>query len=253
MKSKPDTQDRSLNFWAERAPGYNQLEWANSQGLIQAMLHAAELKPNFTVLDVGTGTGIVAKAMSPKVDRVVGIDFSLEMMQRFDGNMPPNCFMLKADIRETLFHDNFFDVVTARYAFHHFVGFAKPAAQECYRVLKPQGKLVICEGTPPSEGLRNDYAAIFALKEKRLTLMEEDIQSLMEEAGFKDVKTEIMWLRQMSVRNWLNSSGLPADTKEIIYGMHVNASKDFKDCYNLKVVGNDCLIDMRQAIVAGVK
>lgn len=245
--------NRSLNFWAERSKGYNQLEWANSQALIKAIIHCGDFEKPHLVLDIGTGTGIMAKAVAPLVDRVIGIDFSLDMLKSFDGSLPDNCYMVKADIREPLFNDGQFDRIVARYAFHHFVDFAQEAVNQCYRILKPKGRLIICEGTPPTHRLRRDYERIFALKEDRLTFMEQDLIMLMSEAGFKTIGISLQWLRKMSVRNWLDSSGLSEPIKNTIFDMHVNSSPEFKNDYNLKLTKNDCLIDMRQVIVTGVK
>lgn len=206
------------------------------------------------VLDVGTGTGIVAKAVAPFVDRVIGIDFSTAMMKNFvNGSLPDNCYLIRGDIRESIFNDGIFDRIIARYAFHHFVGFADIAVRECWRMLKPNGKLIICEGTPPSKRIKKDFEDIFALKEERITFMDEDLLALVH--TFRTIGITTHWMRNMSIRNWLNSSGLDEPIKNTIYDMHINGSPAFKEDYNLMISkdGKDCLIDMRLAIVVAVK
>jgi hypothetical protein len=86
-----------------------------------------------------------------------------------------------------------------------------------------------------------------------LTLYETDIKKWFIKAGFIKIDIGISWLRHMSIKNWLNSSGLDDSTKNIIYNMHVNSSDNFKKDYNLVTEDNDCFIDMRQVIVVGIK
>ena len=113
--------------------------------------------------------------------------------------------------------------------------------------------MVFSEGVPPSPEVKPDYIEIFKLKEKRLTFMEEDLIALMERAGFENVKLEIIWLRRMSVRNWLTNSGLPQTIQDEIYALHVNAKDYFKEAYNMVDAGGDCYIDMKMAILKGEK
>ena len=83
--------------------------------------------------------------------------------------------------------------------------------------------------------------------------MEEDLIALMESAGFKEIQISFLWLRQMSIKNWLINSGLPQSTQTKIFKLHVNAADYFKKAYNLVENGGDCLIDMKMAILVGEK
>ena len=124
---------------------------------------------------------------------------------------------------------------------------------ECYRVLKTGGLMVFSEGVPPSPEVKQDYIEIFKLKEKRLTFMEADLIALMERAGFNNIQVNIVWLRRMSVRNWLTNSGLPQSIQDEIFELHVNAKDYFKRAYNMVEADRDCLIDMKMAILIGMK
>ena len=101
--------------------------------------------------------------------------------------------------------------------------------------------------------MKKDYIRIFRLKEKRAVFYEEDLIDLMKWGGFKNVKLSIVYLKKMSVRNWLESSGLVASIQEKIYRLHKYAPDYFKHDYNMFEVGNDCLIDMKMAILVGKK
>ena len=240
------------NYWKERAEKYNNLDWVNSSGFIGAIIAAGKFSPRHKVLDVGTGTGVIAHAISPLVKQVVAIDSSLDMMDRVNGKFD-NVEFKVCDARDLIWHEGTFDRVVARYVFHHILTGTQKAMDECYRVLKPNGVMVFAEGVPPSERTKQDFVRIFKQKEERRTFMPDDMEVMMLLAGFNRVKTRTIWLRRMSVRNWLESSDLDTDRQAQIYAMHVDACQNFKDDYNMVITEDDCLIDMRVAIVSGVK
>ena len=244
-------QNHYLDFWRKRSEQYNKLEWANHQALLDAFVHAGDFKKTDIVLDVGTGTGIVAHAIAPQVKQVIGLDKSQDMLEH--SNWYDNMYFIRRDILDPIFKENVFDKVTTRQVFHHILEGTQEAADECYRVLKKGGKMVFSEGVPPSEAVKEDYMAIFKLKEERLTFMDEDLITIMEGAGFRDIQMSVLWLRQMSIKNWLINSGLPQSTQDEIFELHVNSGDYFKKAYNLVETGGDCLIDMKMAILVGEK
>ncbi|MDP3787116.1 MAG: class I SAM-dependent methyltransferase [Candidatus Omnitrophota bacterium] len=248
VKKKID-YDRA--FWKMRSLRYNGLEWANHRFYLDAFVKAGKFKNSDIVLDVGTGTGIVAHAVSPFVKEIIGLDKSQDMLKH--SNWYGNMYFLRRDIRNTLFVDGVFDKVTCRLVFHHILNCRQKAMDECYRVLKKGGLMVFSEGVPPTKTVKKDYIKIFRLKEKRVTFMEEDLMDLMKKSGFKEIECEIAYLKKMSVKNWLMNSGLHKSVQEKIFLLHKNAANYFKRDYNMIETAGDCLIDMKMAIVIGKK
>jgi len=238
-------------FWKKRSEHYNELEWANKDTYMDAFVKAGEFQKKDVVLDVGTGTGIVAHAIAPMVAEVIGLDISQDMLEH--SNWKDNKYFIRRDIRNAIFKDNIFDKLTARMVFHHVTKGTQLAMNECYRLLKRGGKMVLSEGVPPAKEVKSDYIKIFKLKEERLTFYEEDLEALMKIAGFKDIETRTVWLKKMSVRNWLNKSGLPQSVRDKIFKLHSDAPSYFKEAYNMLEVDGDCLIDMKMAILVGRK
>jgi ubiquinone/menaquinone biosynthesis C-methylase UbiE len=239
------------DFWKKRSEHYNELEWANHRLYLDAFIKAGNFKKTDVVLDVGTGTGIIAHAVAPFVKEVIGLDKSQHMLEH--SNWYGNMYFIKRNILNPIFKDEVFDKVTVRQVFHHILRGTQAAMSECYRVLKRGGLIVFSEGVPPSPEVKQDYIEIFKLKEKRLTFMEEDLVALMEKAGFKSIKTNIVWLRRMSIRNWLGNSGLPPPIQDRIFELHVDAKDYFKRAYNMVEAEGDCLIDMKMVILRGEK
>lgn len=120
-------------------------------------------------------------------------------------------------------------------------------------MLKKGGRMIFSEGVPPTKRVKKDYIEIFRLKEKRVTFYEENLFNLMKNSGFKNIKIDIVYLKHMSVRNWLINSGLSKRIQGRVYNLHKYAGDYFKKDYNMIETKNDCLIDMKMAILTGKK
>ena len=241
----------SEEFWKIRAEKYNQLGWVNDDSYISRFICAADFEPTDLVLDVGVGTGAIANAISPLVREVIGLDLSQDMLNNC--HYKDNVYLVRRDILESIFAENIFDKVTARMVFHHILENTQKAADECYHVLKPGGKFILGEGIPPTPEVKDDYAKLFELKEERLTFLQKDLENLLRQAGFKNIQTHLHIMPNFSVRNWLANSGLPQETQDKIYDLHIFASDVFKNAYDMKITDTDCLITVKNLIVVGEK
>jgi choline kinase/ubiquinone/menaquinone biosynthesis C-methylase UbiE len=246
-------QGLAKQFWAVRAKGYEQLEWASRKGYLQAVVAAGDLRPGDRVLDLGTGTGIVAHAISPLVTEVVGVDLSPEMLAHARASRVANEIFEEGDARHLRFADNWFDKVIARMVLHHLIEGGDKTMRECYRVLKPGGALVLSEGVPPDPSLGNWYTSMFALKEERLTFFEQDLVSLVKKGGF-DVEQVLTHVSpQVSIGNWLRNSGLPQERQDRIRQMHLELDEEGKKHYNMTLTGDDVLCDFKYVTIVGRK
>jgi ubiquinone/menaquinone biosynthesis C-methylase UbiE len=246
--------NRDNRFWRERARRYNRLEWVRKDEYLSAFLEPVRSAPSGEVLDIGTGTGIVAHALAANVEKVVGIDTSQDMLDRaLQQRVASNVVFLRGDVHNLPFSDGTFSKVTARMVFHHIVSQTEEAICECYRVLKNGGVMCLSEGVPPSPKVKDWYTEMFKLKEERLTFMEDDLVELMRYAGFRNTKTVIHVSKRCSIRNWLVNSGLPLETQSAIYQMHLALDDYGKKAYNMVTFDHDILIDMKFAIVVGEK
>ena len=252
-RSSPIDLSNAAQFWAMRAKKYNQLEWANKGDYLHAFLNAGNFHEDDQVLDVGTGTGIIAHTVSPFVRKVVGIDISNEMLKRAKNPSFKNIQWRRMDSHDLHFPDETFDKVTARMVFHHILKKTQAAMNECYRVLREGGRMIFSEGVPPTSHVVPFYTEMFKLKEERLTFMEKDLLGLMKRAGFKRIQKDILWLKQSSIRNWLGSSGLPKPTQDKIFQMHLSLDEQGKKDYAMRIKKGDCFIDMKFVILTGKK
>ncbi len=242
-----------IKFWSMRAKRYNSLEWVNKGDYLHAFLEAGAFHEDDAVLDVGTGTGIIAHTISPFVKRVVGVDISEDMIRQAANPAFRNVEWKRMDAHDLQFPGGTFDRVTARMVFHHVTSRTQEAMAECNRVLKKNGVMVFSEGVPPTRHVVPFYTEMFKLKEDRITFMDEDLIRLMKTAGFRSIKKKIYMNRGASIKNWLVNSGIPQKNQDAIFKMHVELDTRGKRDYNMVLKDGDCFIDMKFVILTGVK
>jgi ubiquinone/menaquinone biosynthesis C-methylase UbiE len=241
-------QDERL-FWKTRSNGYQQLEWAQQRSYLSTFLQASNFTSEDVVLDVGTGTGIIAHAIAPDVKKVVGLDISPHMLEQACLEQVDNKLFIEGDIRNVPFPPESFDKITARMVFHHLIVDIHKAMTNCYSLLRPGGRLIISEGVPPHPDLKDWYAEMFTLKEERRTFMEDDLIELVRRAGFRDPQIEFYTAPQMSIRNWLEKSGLAEEAQKQIYQMHLDLNGAGRRYYRMRVTQNDILLDWKFVIL----
>jgi len=120
------------------------------------VIELARLDDHASLLDLGTGTGDLAReALSafPKT-RVVGADFTLEMM-RVGKETSPLDFS-SADALHLPFNDLTFDAVISGFLMRNVIDLQN-ALEEQFRVLKNGGRIVILDTTRPKKNILSPF------------------------------------------------------------------------------------------------
>ena len=123
----------------------------------EPLLALAGVPNNGRVLDVGTGTGIIALNVAARLGpqgKVVGIDLSDGMLataikKAEQKGLQSRTEFLKMDAENLTFEDNSFDAALSLYALRHFPNPDK-SVNEIFRVLKPGASIVVAVGSPPA-------------------------------------------------------------------------------------------------------
>ncbi len=141
--------------------GYDFLNRILSLGMDQrwrrSTVQTLDLAPNARVLDLATGTGDLALALSNRhgARTVVGLDPSPSMLasaRRKQEKAKARILLIRGDAHMLPFSDGSFDAVTVAFGVRNFSQRAL-ALHEIRRVLEPGGRLVVLELSPPPKGL----------------------------------------------------------------------------------------------------
>ncbi len=127
-----------------------------------ATARAVDPQPGERILDVAAGTGTSSATFAKNGASVVALDFSPGMVEEGRKRHPGIEFVV-GDAQQLPFDDEVFDAVTISFGLRN-VNDPKLALAEMYRVLKPGGRLVICEfSKPPVALLRAGHRAYLKL------------------------------------------------------------------------------------------
>jgi demethylmenaquinone methyltransferase/2-methoxy-6-polyprenyl-1,4-benzoquinol methylase len=108
------------------------------------------------ILDIATGTGDLAILMTTtSAKKIIGLDLSSGMLEVgkqkiLEKKLSQKIEMVLGDSEKIPYDDNHFDAITVSFGIRNFETLEKGLA-EIYRVLKPQGILVILETSVPTK------------------------------------------------------------------------------------------------------
>ena len=241
-----------MDEWTKRYSVYNNLKWTGNNDLLENIKDMCILKKSYIVCDIGTGTGIVANYLSKYCKRVEGIDISSDMLKiANEKNNRKNVKFHLMNAENISFSNCVFDCVIARMSFHHIVN-TKKAVCECNRILKNNGKMIICEVIPPKNSV-SFYHKFFKIKEKRHIFTKDNIIDLLKYGEFKSIKCKDFIMERVSIKNWLKNSGLSEHKQKIIFDMWLNSEDMVKKDHNLLINNRDIFVDWNFMLFSGIK
>tara|TARA_B100000242_G_C43053990_1_gene492710 strand:- start:3278 stop:3973 length:696 start_codon:yes stop_codon:yes gene_type:complete len=169
-----------------------------------------------TILDIATGTADIAIKFSEiENSKIIGIDISTKMLdvgreKIQNKDLAKRVVLKKGDAENLEFDNSSFDIISIGYGVRNFENLEK-GLKESFRVLSPNGKLIILETSIPSNPLIrvifNIYtkvfisliSSIFSQNPKAYTYLEksaknfpsgDDFAKILLKSGFKNVKIE---------------------------------------------------------------
>ncbi len=238
------------DHFAHRAERYeSSARWVKDEKILAIIDELAGIEGHSRVLDVATGTGIIASLFFKKANLVIGIDVTEAM---FKQALPKLNFMVCAQAEYLPFRDNVFDLVTCRQGLQFMEALA--SATEMYRVCKDGGKIILVQLTAfGKEDKEYAFRIQMARQPARMNcFVEDDLVNLLRKAGCRRIKSR-PYFSYESVNEWTDNGALSMERQEEIKKLYYDAPLSFRKIHELKPVGNDIIDKMKIAIVCGYK
>jgi SAM-dependent methyltransferase len=206
-------------LWADAGTGYDAVYASLCAHTIPALLDAAAVSDGSALLDVGTGTGTVARAALARGARVTAVDAEPSMLDLARMKAPGAEFLL-AVVPDLPFEPATFDAVAGNFVLDHF-GRPKAALRALRNVAKPGGRVAFTlwpaersagrtlfsrTGTATEGWIPRQMPPLVLADDYPRT--EEGLAGLFGEVGLTEVTTGVIdWEHLTTADEWWMSMG----------------------------------------------
>jgi len=192
-----NTHERAIrDQFSRQAAGFAVAPELHADGIVALVVEAAKPQAVDRAIDLACGPGTVACALAQRVQHVVGLDSTVPMLEQARGlarrQNVNNVEWRAGDVYQTPYADGSFNIVTCRFAFHHF---EKPALAfaEMIRLVASGGRVVVCDGLASEEAAKAE--AFNAMERRRDPSTVEFrtlpyLRGLFEAAGLGDPQVQ---------------------------------------------------------------
>lgn len=234
--------------WSDRKhASYHQIQWVKNEAYIHAVADACGTGE--AVVDLGCGTGAMAKPLAERFNRYVGVDPANNLLERCPEL--PNAEYVASSLEE-LTYDREFDCALLRNVVHHLadpaVGFSQAA-----KSLRRGGRVVLCQGVSPDSKVHDFYTKLFALFDRRHILTEGDMLAMMRVNGFRQIVVQPFFMEGVNLMDWLRKVSPNEAVLQEALKLHLDGDEHFRRVYEIDGSGENLTMTWRFMVAVGVK
>jgi ubiquinone/menaquinone biosynthesis C-methylase UbiE len=230
-------------MFGSQAPAYAASQVHLSDASLEAMVRLAAPGPYAWTVDLGTGAGFTAFAMTHCSRRVVASDLTRPMLRearRIGRERRLGNLMLSHNAAEHLpFASDCLDLVTCRVAGHHFADFGR-ALDEIHRALKVGGSLVMADTVAPEDEavdrwlndveLRRDFSHV---NDRKVSVIED----LLAARGLEVVAGENVRVN-LQFNNWVARTATPEEEVIALRRDFLEGPVEVKRAFEIEATGD---------------
>ncbi len=179
-----DRRSKSQEFFSSSAGQWDRVREELFGGRFHLEALAALADPDWTIGDLGCGTGQFSAALAPFVARVVAVDGSAAMLQAAKRRLHAfeNVDLRRGELESLPIDDGRLDAATVLLVLHHVPDPARALA-EVARVVAPGGVLLVVDMLPHDrENYRTQMGHVW------LGFADEQMRDLLRGAGFDRIR-----------------------------------------------------------------
>ncbi len=245
-----DNKEKALEHFRERSQSYNRSSrWVADEELLGLISALTAISSDETLLDLATGTGLVARCFRGKAKEVIGLDISRDMTRSASAHVDR---MIIAPMEAVPLASASVDACVCRQGLQ-FSNLPK-ALEEVARVLKPGGRAVFCHLNAYGPEDRADAFKIQALRNPaRINFfMPGDLEAALEAAGLT-VTRNVRHLSRESVNTWIGHGANRPEEREAIRDAYRSSSLEFKRLHRVEMTEDDIFDTMLFLLIRAEK
>jgi len=155
----------------------------NAKAIADGIIEGVSLEDSMTLMDFGAGTGLLSYFIAPKVEKIIAIDNSPSMLEKFNEKQSEfacNTETIQADLSvENL--DIKVDGVISSMTIHHLLD-TQALFDRLYSMLHDGGFIAIADLDTEDGTFHSDNAGVFHYGFDR-----EELKTIAQASGFKDI------------------------------------------------------------------
>lgn len=204
------------------------------------IVELAALTGQERVLDVGTGTGHTAMALSSSARTVIGADLTPRMVESSislaEERGLVNVQFVVSDVMQMPFPSDYFDLVTCRLAAHHFAD-PDAAVAEVARVLKPGGRFILVDHIAPESTKLDSFINRIDWLRDGSHVREWTIPEWLEKMRQVGIAAQAVrrWHLPLNFAWWIQQSSPTEDRLQEIVQMLQTADDETKEAFHIRL------------------